>query len=174
MRLTDRAAALRQAFDSAFADPAQIDATATEDLLAIRAGSQAYALRLSEIVGLFVDKKITRVPGRAAAMLGIAGFRGAIVPVYDLPALLGHLTTVPLRWLVVASAAPVALAFETLDGHLRVSRDAIVPGDTGDRARRHIGDAVRAQDVIRSIVRVTSVLDVLGKRRSEAAPREER
>ena len=88
-RLAVRAEALRSAFDRSFAEPAHFDTTPMADLLAFHAGSQAYALHLSEIAGLFADKKITRLPGRTAALLGIAGFRGAIVPVYDLSALLG-------------------------------------------------------------------------------------
>lgn len=171
--LADRAAALRHAFDQSFAESVRIDTTPTEDLLAIHVGPEACALRLSEIAGLFAGKKITRVPGRTAALLGIAGFRGAIVPVYDLPALLGHPMAGTPRWLVVASAAPVALAFAALDGHLRVSRDAIVPCDAGERAPRHVGDAVRMQDGVRSIVRLSSVLDAIARQGSEAGPREE-
>ncbi len=73
-RLTERAAELRSAFDRGFAAPLRVDTAAKQELLAIRVGAEPYVVRLSEISGLFADKKITRVPGGAAALLGIAGF----------------------------------------------------------------------------------------------------
>jgi chemotaxis signal transduction protein len=151
----DRAAGLRAAFDRAFAEPLRLDAPATENLLAIRIGTEPCALRLSEIAGLFADRKITRVPGSAAALLGLAGFRGALVPVYSLQILVGQAPVgqapvgqapvgqVPVgqvlpdlagakggaptpRWLVVAAAAPVALAFEAFEGQLRLTPEEII------------------------------------------------
>ena len=103
-RLTGRAAELRSAFDGGFAEPIVLDATVKADLLAIRVGAEACALRLNEISGLLVDKKITRVPGGAPALLGIAGFRGAIMPVFNLQSLLGRSTAATPRWLVIAPA----------------------------------------------------------------------
>ena len=76
--------------------------------------------------GCSAGKKITRVPG-SHATCGIAGFRGASLPVYDLQACSAIRARQTPRWLVIAAAAPVALAFEAFEGHLRVSPDAIVP-----------------------------------------------
>jgi purine-binding chemotaxis protein CheW len=84
----ERAAAMRLAFDRSFAEPLRPATEAVENLLAIRIGTQAYALRLAEVAGLFADRKVTPVPGGDAALVGIAGFRGAIVPVYGLHTLL--------------------------------------------------------------------------------------
>ena len=47
--VTARAAGLRHDFDRAFAEPIRFDTRSTEDLLAVRIGPQAYAIRLSEI-----------------------------------------------------------------------------------------------------------------------------
>jgi len=74
METISRAAALRQEFDRSFADPPLIDVAAKEDLLAIRLATQEFAIRLSEIAGLFADKKITPVPSANSALLGITGF----------------------------------------------------------------------------------------------------
>ena len=130
-----RAADMRLAFDRGFADPVCHETTAAESLLAIRVGAQPCAIRLSEITGLFAEKRITRVPGSGAALLGIAGFRGAIVPVYGLQSLLGLFGGKAARWLVIAAAAPVALALEAFDGRFRVSSAAITPRE-GDAQRR--------------------------------------
>ena len=74
----ERAAELRADFDRGFADAGARRCRAKHDLLAIRVGTEPCAMRLSEIAGLFADRKITRVPGSKAALLGIAGFRGAM------------------------------------------------------------------------------------------------
>jgi chemotaxis signal transduction protein len=172
-RIIERAAELRSAFDRAFAEPVLTDTSSKEDLLAIRAGAQACAMRLSEITGLFADKRIIRVPGGVAALLGIAGFRGAIVPVYSLPTLLGHAASQPPRWLVMATAAPVALAFEAFEGQLRVPQDAIVPQQSRTETRSYTRDFLRTQDVARPIIHVPSILAAIMTPRGEPAPREE-
>jgi purine-binding chemotaxis protein CheW len=169
--VTKRAAELRLAFDRTFAEPVRLDTTLKEDLLAIRVGTQACAMRVSEIAGLFADRKITPVPGGHAALRGIAGFRGAIVPVYDLQILLGHSSSETLRWLVIAAAAPVALAFAGFDGQLRVSRDAIVPDQSRPEIRGYARELVRTENFVGPVVSLASVLDLIKTERSEAAPK---
>lgn len=173
-----RAADMQLAFDRAFADPARLDTAATEGLLAIRIGTQACAVRLSEITGLFADKRITRVPGSGAALLGIAGFRGAIVPVYGLGTLLGQSgdpsgSPTP-RWLVIAAAAPVALAFDGFEGQLRVLPDAILPRQSRPEMTSYARDFVRMRNLVRPILHLPSVLDAIETPRPAAAPHEER
>jgi purine-binding chemotaxis protein CheW len=173
-RLTDRAAELRSAFDRGFAAPVRAGAVVKQELLAIRVGAEAYAVRLSEVAGLFADKTITRVPGSAAALLGIAGFRGAIVPVYGLRTLLGHAGTQAPRWLVIAAAAPVALAFEAFEGQLRVAPDAILPRQSHARSLSYAREFIRAQDAVRPVLHLSSVLDAIAAtERPEITPKEE-
>ena len=73
-RVVTHAAELRRDFDRSFAEMPSPGKSSVEDLLAIRLGVQDYALRLSEIAGLFAGKKITPVPGGHRAQLGIVGF----------------------------------------------------------------------------------------------------
>lgn len=157
----DRVVRLRDAFDRSFAEARPPDPPAAENLLAIRIGLEPYALRLSEIAGLFADRKIIPLPGGAPALLGIAGFRGAIVPVYDLPELLGHRVDETIRWLAMAAGEPVAFAFAVLEGHLRVPLDAIVPHEAGDHPRRHVQDFARTPELVRPIVHLPSVVDAV-------------
>ena len=175
---TARAADMRLAFDRAFADPARLDTATTESLLAIRIGTQPCAIRLSEITGVFADKTITRVPGSGTALLGIAGFRGAIVPVYGLRTLLGQSGDPPgsgtPRWLVIAAAASVALAFDAFDGQLRVAPDAILPRQSRPEMTSYARDFVRTQHFARPIMHLPSVLAAIKTARPEAAPHEER
>ena len=86
--LAERAEEMRADFDRGFAAARRVDIAAKHDLIAIRVGTEPFAIRLTEVSGLFADRKITRVPGSHNALLGIAGFRGALVPVYGLRALL--------------------------------------------------------------------------------------
>jgi chemotaxis signal transduction protein len=70
---------------------------------------------------------VTALPGPLSALLGVAGFGGTIVPVYDLAALLGHAIADRPRWLVLAAGTPaLALAFHHLDGHVQVTTDSII------------------------------------------------
>lgn len=157
----DRATALREAFDHAFADPPPPDPPPLVDLLAIRVGSEPYALRFSEIAGLLADRKVTPIPSRAPALLGIGGFRGTLVPVYDLHALLGQPASAAARWLAMAAGAPVAFAFATPEGQFRSAREAIVSHQPGDPGRRHVSEFVRAGDLLRPILDFCSLLETV-------------
>ena len=171
--IADRAAELRHEFDRAFAEPVRLATAAPEDLLGIRVGEQPYAIRLSDIAGLHAGKKITRIPGGNVALCGVAGFRGALLPVYDLHALLGHSGTRTPRWLVIASAAPVALAFDAFTGQLRVAGDAIVPQPAHPDTPGYARDLLRMQGSIAPILHLPSVLEAIKALRLPATPREE-
>ncbi len=178
-----RAAEMRAAFDRGFAEPLSLDVTVRENLLAIEVGTESCAIRLSDVTGLFVGKKITRVPGGDASLIGIAGFRGAIVPVYGLRTLLGQSgdpsAAAAPRWLVVAKAAPVALAFDGFAGQLRVLPDAILPRQARAETRSYIRDFVQTQapavqTQVLPILHLPSILDAIKAPRAEAAPAKER
>lgn len=168
-----RAAEFRLAFDRGFAEPFHIDTSIKDDLLAIRVSGQACAIRLSEITGLFADKKITGVPGSGSALRGIAGFRGAILPVYDLAIVLGHSASQSPRWLVAAAAAPVALAFETFECQLRVAREEILPQASRPDQRGYAREFVRTANFAGPIMHLPSILDAIKTSRIGPAPREE-
>jgi chemotaxis signal transduction protein len=160
--LAVRAAALRAEFDHAFALPSRTASAANADLIAIRAGAEPCALRLAEITGLFADRKITRLPGGHSALLGIAGFRGALVPVYALTALLGMSVAPTSRWLVLAAAAPVALAFDAFEGHLRASSDAILTRQSQAEMRGFAPEFIRTTGIVRPVINLAAVVAALG------------
>jgi purine-binding chemotaxis protein CheW len=157
--LVERAVSLRLAFDRSFAERPRPAAAPGEDFLAIGLGAVAHAIRLSEIDGFVADKPIVRVPSRADSLLGVAGFRGAIVPVYDLRTLLGYPTVDTPRWLVIASGAAVAFAFDAFDRHLRVLRDTILSREASDLSAQFVREVFRDGDLTRSIVHLPSVVD---------------
>jgi chemotaxis signal transduction protein len=158
--ISGRAAELRRDFDRSFAAAPTVAGAAQEVLIAIRLGAKSFALRLSDIAGVFKDKKIVHVPGADAALLGIAGFRGSITPVYDLQKLLDHSSSQMTRWLVVAAAAPVAFAFEAFEAQLRVSSAAISIQDAHAK-HAFTTSFVQTDGVLRPIIELTAVLDAI-------------
>ena len=170
---TDRVAELRRAFDQSFAEAPSPHAIALENLLHVRLGDMPYALRLAEMSGLFVDLDITPVPALVSELLGLAGIRGSLVPVYDLRAILGHRPDTKARWLVLAANAAVGFAFDRFEGHARVPLDAIVPQSSAERGRLHVREVLRAGGVVRPIVSIRSVLEAVTNRVHAVAPEKE-
>jgi chemotaxis signal transduction protein len=159
-----RVQALRESFDSAFVDAPANGRAETTGLLAVRIGATPAALRLADISGLFADKVITALPQSPPELLGLAGFRGTVIPVYDLGILLGTAGSARPRWCVVAAGGPpVALAFHQFDGYLQVPAHAITRAATGD-ARPERRDVVTVDGQPRSIVEVRALVDAIAVR----------
>jgi chemotaxis signal transduction protein len=168
-RASGKAAELRRGFDQSFAEVRHPETDLGENLLAISVGSALYALKLTEVSGLFTDKKVIRVPGPIRELLGIAAFRGTLLPVYDLRALLGQPVNRTPRWLAVAAAMPVGLAFDQFDGHAHVNREAIVPVADAGAGPTHVREVVHAPHFVRPIVHLPSLLEALETRTRDGA-----
>jgi chemotaxis signal transduction protein len=162
--VNDRAFELREAFDRSFARASSTEAAVIESLLGIRVGMARYVLRLADVSGVFADKKITWLPGPVSELRGIAGFRGAVLPVYDLGMLLGcSRAAAPPRWLVVTAAAPIGLAFEGFDGYLSVRSDAIVRDGRAEAIEGHVREVAQGE-VNRPIIHLPSILETIRNR----------
>ncbi|HEY8088280.1 MAG TPA: chemotaxis protein CheW [Polyangiaceae bacterium] len=161
--LAGRATELRRSFDRSFADPPRAAVAVLEDLLTIRVAGDPYALCLAECAGLFADRKVTPLPTTVPELLGLAGSRGALVPVYDLGALLGYPRDASRRWLVTtAGSAVVGLAFDEFEAHVRIDHDAVAEDDSP--ARRHADRVAHLPDGARRVLRVASILDSIDGR----------
>jgi purine-binding chemotaxis protein CheW len=162
--IVERALMMRRDFDRAFAVPMRSDETAKEDFLAIRCGSEPCAIRLSQVAGLYADKKITAVPGGQPTLRGIAGFRGNILPVYDLPMLLGFSLAPTSRWLAVVRSRPFALAFDAFDGQVRATNGAIMPRRASVTLPDCAGQFLQVPGFAAPIIDLPSVIDAINKR----------
>jgi hypothetical protein len=157
-RLEERAAALRRAFDAAFAVPPSGARAETEDFLAIRVADDPFAVRVSSVVRLAAAPRIVPVPSRRPAVLGVAALRGALVSVHSLAVLLGYSGDAGAhRWIALADGM-VGLAFHELDGFIRVPKGA--------------NGAIGADGVTRPIVDMRAILETIttgmpGPRRSD-------
>jgi purine-binding chemotaxis protein CheW len=159
--MTERADELRAQLDASFAEPREVVRPAMSALLAIRAGEELRAVQVSELQAVLADRPITRLPTPVAELLGLCAIRGAIVPVYDLAALLGapvQRRHTP-RWIMLAQHRElIALAFDALDAQLIVPAAEIASGSSG-------GDgAVLVQGVLRPLLRIASVLELIERR----------
>lgn len=149
---------MRAEFDEAFAAPRAGGNGAGEMLVAIRAAGRGYALRMSQIAGLARDRKIVAIPSPLPELLGLAGVRGELVPVYSLSAWLGHGREPTTRWLALCGTGERAgLAFGEIEGQISIQPGQLVAG-AGD-AGEHVRDWLRVDGENRPIVDVGSILE---------------
>lgn len=117
------------AFDSAFQREPEPPKPLEEGLLVVNAGGLRYGLRCSELHAIVRDKKITALPGSPSGILGLAGFRGQLVPVFSLASQLGQPPDDSPRWLAVVSSsegAKIAFAFEALIRQVPIASQALL------------------------------------------------
>jgi len=111
---------LRREFDDTFARAPSGDSGAAQHMLAVRVGPEPFAIPVAQIQGLYADRRVVPLPTLVPELLGVASFRGRVVPVYDLAALLlGTRSRTTPRWLVlVRGGAALGLAFDAFEGQL--------------------------------------------------------
>ncbi len=144
------AAAMRQAFDESFSRPTSEDSQAWADFLLIRLEQQLHALRLAEILGLRQSTWITPLPGATAALLGLSGHEGRVLPVYDLAVLVGKpglggagkATGQAGAWQLVTREPALLLSIAHFERHIRCPLAMLAPvsrDGQGDAASGHAG-----------------------------------
>jgi purine-binding chemotaxis protein CheW len=117
--LLEDARALRARFDAGFAEP--IAAAISElDVIAVYAGGSPCAFAQHTIAGLCTDLHVVALPTSAPALLGAASFRGNVVAVWDLGLLVHGAPTTAVRWCAILADQIHAVAFDRLDGRVRV------------------------------------------------------
>jgi chemotaxis signal transduction protein len=175
--VANKAAELRDAFDRARAIPFSSQTfERIEDLLAIRVSGDAFAIRLGEISSLATDKKIVAFPSPIPELLGVAGIRGRLVPVYSLAALLGYsASTVRGRWLALCGAEElVGLAIDNFEGYLRVPLAQVYAAEQQDLVSAHLKHVVRVADTVRAVISIPLIIGVIQRRCGNANEPKER
>ena len=175
-RVAHLVADLRRSFDQAFASPPRRAQDEVEPLLAIRVAGSPCALKVREIAGLATGRRIVPLPSRISELLGLAGIRGRLVPVYSLAALLGYgQGTAPERWLLQCGTDErFGLAFEEFEGYLRAPRSDVYVVSQAEAARRHVEEVVRVGAAVRPVVDVASVMEAVKGRGGLGSPSKER
>jgi chemotaxis signal transduction protein len=162
-----KVAELRSVFDQARAAPFSAGAEEqTETLLAIRVSRDAFAIRIAEVSSLATDSKIVALPSSVHELLGVAGMRGTLVPVYSLAALLGYGTEPEqARWLAVCgNDEPFALAFGVFEGYLRVPLTGLYEVEQKDAARSFLTHVARATEMVRAVVSIPVLRQAIQER----------
>jgi purine-binding chemotaxis protein CheW len=168
-----RAYVLREAFDRSFAAPPVQETEELDDLLAVRVGGDRYAIRLRDIRGIIARLTIVAVPAGAPGLLGVAGIRGDIVPVFSLSLLLGYGDDPePPAWTVLCNPEqPLGLAFAELEGYLRLPKSAVHPEENPHTSRKYVTEFAASEDGSRRVIAVplitTEICSQRGPRRPE-------
>lgn len=136
LELGVRVAEMRHAFDQIFAAPDPPAAEECEDFVAVRIAGQPFAFRVRELAHIESHRKVVAVPSGRAGLLGLAGIRGKLVPVFSPEVVLGAPPTpAPRQWIAVCRhEAPFGLAFDSLEGYFRVPRSSIIAAADGNQA----------------------------------------
>jgi chemotaxis signal transduction protein len=156
-------AELQRDFDRTFAAAPATDLGEFEDVLTVRIGGDPYALRASEISGLFAGRRVVPFPTRRVDLLGMAGIRSALVPIYGLSLVLGYgRSDRATPWIAVCDKSdPVGLAFEDFESFVRVPRAAVHARGQEGSTWKHVTNVVRIAEETRPLLDVDLILQAL-------------
>jgi chemotaxis signal transduction protein len=162
------AAELRREFDQSFAAAPSPRESAESAMLLLGIGDERLAVRLGDIAGLVRCQGIVGVPSRAPDLLGIAGIRGGVAPVFSLALLIGQSRDPePPDWLLLCGTEPLALAFQRFLGHLRASADAFRPIPATEKRSPHVDQAVTLDEVPIPVLSVGSIIRFIAERNTK-------
>lgn len=164
--LEGRAAELRRAFDLSFAAPPTQASRELEDLLLVRIAGEPYAIRLRDVTGIIAKRAVVTVPAAAPGLLGLAGIRGNIVPVFGLASLLGYesATEAPPWFVLCGGEEPVALAFSELDGYVRLARAALHTDEGRSATHKYVSVIATTVSGARPVIAVPLVVETIRSR----------
>jgi chemotaxis signal transduction protein len=159
--------ALRREFDDGFSNAPETRDTSSQNFLGIRLGGDAFAIRVAEIAGMHKNRSVAAMPSQVPTFLGVAGFRGQIVPVYDLATLLGYADRTTPRWMIlVRTGEPVALAFDVFETHFSARSGDIIPAPQSATPSSTVRDgksfeSVRSSDGVRPIIHLPTMTELI-------------
>lgn len=157
-----RVAELRASFDAAFALAPPEASAASIGLLAIRVGKDGYAIRMTDLSDVQAARRVVPLPGGRSELIGLAGIRGRLVPVYSLAALLGQAETQAWTWLAICGTEqPIGLTFDELEGYLQASPADLYAAAESERSRGHVREVLRKDGTTTMVVSADSIVGML-------------
>jgi len=164
--LENKAAELRQAFDRSFACPPPEAPPEVEDLLTIRVAGDPYAISLRDIAGMVAGRKVVPVPAVTVDLLGLAGIRGGVVPVFALASILGYGPDPGSpRWMILCGAEePIALAFSDFEGCLRLPKSSLHAHGSLRATCPYVHQVASTEAGARAVISIPLVVATIRKR----------
>lgn len=170
----ERLADMQRSFDQSFAGVVVGEAESLERMIMIRVAGALFLMPADHITGLAKAKRIVLLPSRIPELLGLAGVRGALVPVFDLTAVLElqrHGSAA--AWLALAGRdSPIAFAFDELSGQVELARASLY-ADEGGIARRHVRLLARIGSSVHPVIDIPSILETIRKHTGLSGPGKE-
>ena len=175
---SNKAAELRQTFDHSFALPPLLKSAEVEDLLTIRVSGDPYAIRLLDITEILTGHKIIALPAVTPGLLGLAGIRGGILPVFGLSSILGYgPESESPRWMILCGAEePIALAFSDFEGYLRLPASALRADENFSATTaktKYVSQVARTTDGVRAVISIQLIMATIRNRISPHRPTKE-
>jgi purine-binding chemotaxis protein CheW len=154
------AAQLRQAFDSAFAEAAQPRDEDVERVAAIGCGDALLAIAVRDVSGVHRLPPLVRLPGAHAAVAGLGIVEGALVPVFDLAAILGWAPDLAAcRWLALCHARRIGLAFARFDGVASVRLPEAAPA----ARRQPLASRFLVDGIERTLIDIAPIVELIAQ-----------
>jgi purine-binding chemotaxis protein CheW len=165
-------AELKRRFDQSFALPPGKLAEAVEDFIKIRVAGDPYAIRLREITEMVAKRAIVSLPAAAPHLLGLAGIRGGIVPVFGLASILGYRSDFDAPgWMVLTGDdEPIALAFSDFDRYLRLSASAIHADETHAAVHQSVREVASTDAGVCAVISIPLIVATIRDRTGHDRP----
>jgi len=158
---TSQALEFRRAFDQSFALEQEFQNQVRVNVLMMSIAGNPFAVRLSEISGVSKCPKIVPVPSHSPALIGLAGIRSELFPVYSTAELLGYPREEQVRWLLIAGKqSPIALALENLETCISVPIEAFVRSEQV-REKARFQEVLTVGTVVRTLIQVSELVKEL-------------
>lgn len=172
--LSKSLAQLRGEFDAIFAAPPPALKDERVSLITLRVGSQALAVRTLHTTGIARRTRILPIPTRVPGLLGILALRGALIPAYDLGALLGFPATAnPGSWLLLANPeAPIALIFSEFERQLEIERSCLHESESSG-SHNHLRMMARLDGTQRAVIDIPGIVEEIQRNVAVLTPAEE-
>ncbi len=153
-------------FDSGFAHAFAGTRRETLNYLACRVGTESLAISLSDLSGLQRRAKIVPLRSTVSGLLGVAGLRSRLMPVYRTSVLLGiPVAGQPEKWIAVCgSEQPIGLALDEFEGYLQADPSARSPRAERDGACAHLRELLVCAGQTRPIIQISTLLQMIRDR----------
>lgn len=124
--------------------------------------SELFGINVFKIREIMAMPKITPIVGADKSSLGVLNLRGQVIPVFDLPSIVGCEPETGLNILLVTEYARTVQAFavESVEDIARLDWKQVIPADASGTAKSLVTSFARMSDEASGEQRLAQVLDV--------------